>query len=309
MALDVSMKVARHEMGSKGEFDRQKSSFTCSFGTNPGDLPVVSGRYRMLVVDACPWCHRTLAVMKLLGLEKHISIGKASSVKVDKKAGWPFSLDPNHEDPILGIKHVTDIYLATDPNYEKRSTVPVLVDLKTGKIATNDFYNMTKILECDFKPLHKEGAVDLYPKELEADLDHINQIIYDDVNNGVYKTGFATSQEAYEHNYDRLFNRLDMLEGFFGKNEYLVGDRFTDADIRLFVTLARFDIAYYTVFKCNRNLLVQFPNLWKYSKKIYSIPEIRETTNFEAIKRMYWNIEKDPFGIVPKGPDLSCWEE
>ncbi|EPH09797.1 glutathione S-transferase C-terminal domain-containing protein [Facklamia hominis] len=302
-------RVASHEIGSNGEFKRQKSEFTCQFGSGENESPIESGRYRLLVVDGCPWCHRTMIVMKMLGLDEHISIGKASSIQVDKKAGWPFSLDKNHEDPVLKIKHVTDIYLATDPNYDKRATVPVLVDLKTKKVINNDFYNLTKILERDFKPLHKQNALDLYPKELENQLDEMNKMIFDDINNGVYKTGFATSQAAYESNYDRLFMRLDWLEEHFSKNRYLMGDRFTDADIRLFVTLVRFDTAYYPVFRCNRNLIVQFSNIWNYCKELYNIPEIKETTNFYAFKSMYWTIDNNPYGIIPKGPDLSVWNE
>lgn len=298
------------EVDKEGNFHRQKTRFTRPFGTGPDQLPVEKNRYRLLVSYACPWAHRQLIALKLLGLEDAVSVGVVDPVRPTdvKRTDWAFTLDPDGKDPVLGIRYLSEIYLRTDPNYQGRFTVPALVDLKTGQLANNDFYNLLKIWETDWRPLHKEGAPDLYPAELANEIDALNEVIFHDINNGVYKAGFAGSQAAYEAAYDRLFARLDDLEERLSHSRFLFGDQIRDPDIRLYVSLARFDAAYYNGFRCNRNRLIDFPNLWAYARDLYSLPAFKETTHFDHIKKHYHLSAVDnPHQILPKGPDTTEW--
>jgi putative glutathione S-transferase len=184
------------------------------------------------------------------------------------------------------------------------------VDIKTKKVVNNDYFRLTNYLETSWAPFHKENAPDLYPEHLRAEIDALNDIIFHEVNNGVYKCGFAHSQEAYEQAYNTLFARLDELEERLSNQRYLFGDLMTDSDIRLYVTLARFDVAYHTAFKANRNRIVDFPNLWAYARDLYQTPGFGDTTDFESIKKGYFasaNVIANPLKIVPKGPDVSGW--
>ncbi|MDF7676583.1 glutathione S-transferase C-terminal domain-containing protein [Neisseriaceae bacterium ESL0693] len=298
-----------NEIGKEGQFIRQQNRFTTPFGSQPHQLPVEKGRYRLLWAGVCPWAHRQIIAIKLLGLEDVISIGEASPVRTEN--GWEFSLDENGVDPVLGIRYLPEIYARTDPDYQGRATVPAVVDLKTGQVVNNDYFNLTYYWETAFKPFHKPDAPDLYPEHLRADIHHLNQILFDEVNNGVYKAGFAKSQQAYEEAYHLVFNRLDKLEERLAQSRYLLGDHITDADIRLYVTLARFDIAYYPVFKTNRQRLIDFPHLWAYARDLYQIPAFGESTNFDAIKKGYHlgSHSTNPFNILPLGPDISIWQK
>lgn len=302
----VTSEVA-HEINTNGAFVRQKNRFTTPFGSNPEELPVEKNRYRLLWAAICPWAHRSVIAIKLLGLDNIISIGKASPIRTDK--GWEFSLDPNGVDPTLGIRYLPEIYAQTDPQYDGRATVPTVVDTITKKVVNNDYFNLTYYWEEQFKPFHKEGAPDLFPTHLQTEIRSFNQVLFDELNNGVYKAGFAQSQEAYEHAYHLVFKQLDQLETRLSQSRYLFGDQITDADIRLYVTLVRFDAAYYSVFKTNRNRITDFPNLWAYARDLYQIPAFGETTDFDAIKKGYWlgNNAKNPYNILPLGPDLSIW--
>lgn len=297
------------EINSKtGAFERQKNRFTAPFGNGDGELPVEAGRYRLLVSPVCPWAHRQRIAFALLGLDDVISTGIANPVRTEH--GWEFSLDPDGVDPVLGIRYLDEIYLETDPDYKGRATVPAVVDLKTRKVVNNDYFKLTNYWETEWKPFHKDGAPDLYPEELRKDIDELNDIIFHDVNNGVYKAGFARSQEAYEAAYDALFNRLDWLEERLSHQRYLFGDKITDSDIRLYVTLVRFDAAYNLAFRVNRNRLIDFPNLWNYAKDLYQTPGFGDTTDFDGIKRGYLlGGNKNTFNILSKGPDLSIWNE
>lgn len=300
------------EVDQDGNFRRQKTKFLTPFGSEPGQLPVEKGRYRLLVSYACPWAHRQLIALKLLGLEDALNIGVVDPVRptdVDR-TDWAFTLDPDGKDPVLGIHYLSEIYLKTEPDYQGRFTVPAIVDFKTGQLVNNDFYNLLKIWETDWRPLHKEGAPDLYPDDLADEIDQLNEVIFQDINNGVYKAGFAGSQAAYEAAYDKLFARLAELEKRLSHSRFLFGDRIRDTDIRLYVSLARFDAAYYNGFRCNRNRLADFPNLWAYARDLYSIPAFKETTHFDHIKKHYHLSAIDnPHQILPKGPDTSEWLE
>lgn len=304
-------KVARSELANEisqeGAFVRQKNRFTTPFGPGENELPVEADRYRLLWSPICPWAHRQVIAIHLLGLEDVISVGTANPVRTDK--GWEFSLDEGGVDPVLGIRYLPEIYAKTDPDYTGRATVPTIADVKLGIVVNNDYFRLTNYWETVWKPFHKENAPDLYPEELRDEIDSLNDIIFNDINNGVYKAGFAQSQQAYEEAYDSLFARLDELEERLSKQRYLFGDKITDSDIRLYVTLARFDIAYYHVFRTNRNRLIDFPNLWGYARDLYQTPGFGDTTNFDAIKRGYHlgNINENPYGLLPKGPDLSIW--
>jgi putative glutathione S-transferase len=300
----VTTELAK-EINDKGAFVRQKNRFTTPFGPGRDELPVESGRYRLLWARICPWAHRSVIVRRLLGLEDVISLGTANPVRTDK--GWEFSLDKDGIDPVLGIRYLPEIYAKTDPEYTGRATVPTVVDVKRGIVVNNDYFRLTNYLETVWKPFHKENAPDLYPENLRSEIDHLNDILFNDVNNGVYKAGFAHTQKAYEEAYDKLFERLDELELRLSKQRYLFGNQITDSDIRLYVTLVRFDIAYYFVFRTNRNRLIDFPNLWGYTRDLYQTPGFGDTTDFDGIKRGYHSLPASPYNILPKGPDLLIW--
>lgn len=301
------------EITSDGSFKRQTNRFITPFGNNPGELPIEANRYRLLWTAACPWAHRTVIVRNILGLDKVISLGTASPLRPKiAQVDWEFSLDKDGIDPVLGIQYMSEIYKKTDPAYTGRPTVPVMVDLKKQQVANNDYFKLTNYLETAWKPFHKEHAPDLYPKDLRADIDALNEVIFHDINNGVYKCGFALSQEVYEEAYDRLFARLDELEVRLSSQRFLFGDYITDSDVRLYSTLVRFDVSYYTAFRTNRNLIKEFPNLWGYVRDLYQTSGFGDTTDFDAIKQHYHVsitifVDKEDIKILPKGPDLSGW--
>lgn len=299
------------EIDKDGSFKRQTNRFTASFGE---ELPVEAGKYRLLWSPACPWAHRAVIVRKILGLDTSISLGTASPLRPQiDRVDWEFSLDENGKDPELGIQYVSEVYLNADNNYSGRPTVPVMVDIDEKKAVNNDYFNLTTDFETAWASFHKEGAPDLYPKELREDIDYWSEVIFHDINNGVYKCGFAQSQEAYEHAYDQLFARLDKLEQHLSKNRFLLGDYITEADVRFYTTLARFDVAYYNGFNTNRNLIREFPSLWGYARDLYQTEGFGDTTDFHAIKQHYHlsitiNPDLAEKKILPKGPDLSVWE-
>jgi putative glutathione S-transferase len=300
------------EIKADGSFNRQKNRFNTPFSNIDGELPVEAGRYRLLWAAVCPWAHRSVIVRRILGLEEVISLGTASPMRPKlTSVDWEFSLDVDGVDPVLGIRYMSEIYKKTDPDYSGRPTVPVIVDVKEQKVVNNDYFKLTNYLETAWAPFHKEKAPDLYPKPLREEIDALNDVIFHDVNNGVYKCGFAQSQEAYEQAYDTLFTRLDELEERLSNQRFLVGDYITDADVRLYATLIRFDVAYYSAFKANRNRIVDFPNLWGYLRDLYQTAGFGDTTDFDAIKKHYHlsnhitsNDQKGQT-ILPKGPDLS----
>ncbi len=300
------------EVDETGKFNRQKNRFTTPFGSAPGEIPIEAGRYRLLWSPVCPWAHRSVIVRRVLGLEDVISLGTASAMRPQiPRVDWEFSLDEGNKDPVLGIQYISEVYLNTDPSYEGRPTVPAIVDVKEKKVVNNDYFRLTNYFETVWAPFHKENAPILYPEELREEIDAISDVIFHEVNNGVYKCGFARSQEAYEEAYDLLFNRLDELEERLATRRFLLGDYITDADVRLYSTLVRFDVAYYSAFKANRNRIVDFPNLWGYLKDLYQTPGFGDTTDFKAIKMHYHlsnhiaSDDQKSLNILPKGPDLT----
>ena len=295
----------------KGAFVRQQNRFTTPFGAGEGELPVEAGRYRLIWSAACPWATRQMIVRSLLGLEEVFSVGLVDPIRPQKEySDWAFTLDPDGVDPVLQVRYLSDLYLKTDPEYTGRFTVPAIVDIPSGAVVNNDYFNLSYYWETVWRDFHKPGAPDLFPEDLREDIMALNDVIFHEVNNGVYKAGFARAQGAYESAYYTVFKRLDWLDGRLSQSRYLFGGRLTDSDIRLWVTLARFDAAYYNAFRVNRNRLMDFPNLWAYARDLYQIPAFRENTHFDHIKAHY-HVCCDPgntFGIIPKGPDTSLWE-
>jgi putative glutathione S-transferase len=276
-------------------------------GAGPHEWPVEPGRYRLVVSRACPWANRAIIVRRLLGLEDALSMGVCGPTHDERS--WTFDLDPGGRDPVLGIERLQEAFLARYPDYSKGITVPAIVDIPSGKVVTNDFDRITLDLSLEWREHHRDGAPDLYPEHLRDEIDEVNSWVYSDVNNGVYRCGFAGRQSSYERSYDRLFAALDRLEDRLSGQRYLVGDTITEADVRLFTTLVRFDPVYHGHFKCNRNKLAEMPALWGYARDLYQTPGFGDTIDFDHIKRHYYVVHSDinPTGIVPKGPDLSGW--
>jgi glutathionyl-hydroquinone reductase len=269
--------------------------------------PVEPGRYRLVVSRACPWANRAIIVRRLLGLEEALPMAVAGPTH-DWRS-WTFDLDPGGVDPVLGITHLRDAYEARVPGYERGITVPAIVDVPSGAVVTNDFKRITLDLSTEWIDHHRDGAPDLYPERLRDQIDDVAELVYRDVNNGVYEAGFAGTRSSYEDAYRRLFARLDWLEDRLSSQRYLVGDTITEADVRLFTTLVRFDAVYHNHFKCNRNKLIELPVLWAYARDLFQTPGIGDTIDFDHIKRHYYEVHTDinPTGIVPLGPDLSGW--
>lgn len=295
------------ETGAGGAFIRQDYTIRDRITADGASgFPAVPGRYHLYVSLACPWAHRSITVRRLLGLESIISMSVVDPVRDER--GWAFRDGPGYSvDPVNGFAFLSEAYLRTDPTYTGRFTVPCIWDRVTGRLVSNNYPQITLDLETEFTAYHKPGAPDLYPAPWRAEIDAINAVIYADVNNGVYKAGFATAQEPYEAAVDALFARLDWLEARLTGQRFLVGNALTEADIRLFTTLVRFDAVYYGHFKCNLRRLVDYPNLWAYARDLYQRPGFGETVNFDHIKRHYYltHDKINPNHIVPKGPIMD----
>ena len=272
-----------------------------------GDWPVEPGRYRLVAARACPWANRAIIVRRLLGLEDVISMGLCGPVHDEDS--WTFDLDPGGVDPVLGIPRLKDAFEAREPGYPRGITVPAMVEIASGAVVTNDFAQITLDFSTQWREFHREGAPDLYPEELRAEIDEVNRRVYAEVNNGVYRGGFAGTQEAYNAAYDRLFGALEWLTDRLRDERYLVGQTITEADVRLFTTLARFDAVYHGHFKCNRRKLSEMPVLWAYARDLFQTPGFGDTIDFTQIKAHYYVVHHDinPTGIIPQGPDLSGW--
>lgn len=295
-------------MSAQGEYVRDQRYLTTRITADGRDgYPVEPGRYRLVVSRACPWANRSAIVRRLLGLEDVLSMGVCGPTH-DVRS-WTFDLDPGGRDPVLGIERLQEAFFARDPDYPLGITVPAIVDIPSGQVVTNDFAQITLDLSLEWRAHHRPGAPDLYPEHLRDEIDEINAAVFTDVNNAVYEAGFATSQEAYARAYHRLFTRLDALSERLAGRRYLVGDTITEADIRLFTTLARFDAVYHGHFKCNRTKLTEMPVLWAYARDLFQTPGFGDTIDFAQIKEHYYVVHRDvnPTGIVPEGPDPSGW--
>lgn len=270
-----------------------------------GGFKAQPGRYHLYVSLACPWANRTLIFRALKGLESMISVSVVNPYMGSN--GWTFEPAPGVvPDPVSNVQYLYEVYLRANPGYSGRVTVPVLWDLERNVIVNNESADIIRMLNSAFDDVGARPG-DYAPAELLADIDAVNARVYDAVNNGVYKTGFATDQSVYEEEVVNLFTCLDELDALLGRQRYLVGDRITEADWRLFTTLIRFDPVYYGHFKCNLKRLVDYRNLWDYTRELYQVPGVAATINFDHIKQHYYRSHHsiNPTGIVPKGPTLD----
>lgn len=274
-----------------------------------GIWPVEAGRYRLIAARACPWANRTLIVRRLLGLEDAISLGTPGPTH-DVRS-WTFDLDEDGKDPVLGYERLQEAYFARFRDYPRGITVPAIVDIPTKAVVTNNFPQITEDFFKEWKEFHREGAPNLWPEDPEtaAEMEAVMKRVYTEINNGVYRCGFAGTQESYEKAYDRLWTALDWVEERLATRRYLMGDHITEADVRLFTTLVRFDVVYYSHFKCNRQTLATMPNLWGYARDLFQTPGFGDTIDFQQIKEHYYLVHEDinPIGILPVGPDTSGW--
>lgn len=299
-----------------GRFVRQDASFrnwvTADGQPGPtgrGGFAGESGRYHLYVSLACPWAHRTLIFRQLKDLADHIGVSVVHPDMYDD--GWTFETDYDGAtgDRLMGHDFMRQVYLAADPNVTTRVTVPVLWDKKTGTIVSNESSEIIRMFNSAFNEL-TGNTQDFWPGEMRDEIEAVNARIYDTLNNGVYKSGFATTQLAYDEAVAALFDTMDWIEDRLASNRYLLGDRLTEADWRLFTTLVRFDPVYHGHFKCNRNRLVDFPNMWAYTRELYQYPGVAQTVNFDHITRHYYASHRsiNPHGIVPVGPRLNWLE-
>jgi len=263
------------------------------------------GRYHLYISWACPWANRTAIVRELLGLQDVISLSAVDPVRDGR--GWAFREGDGYGlDPVNRFAFLREAYEATQPGYDGHISVPVLWDKQSARIVSNNFPDITLDLDTQFGAW-ADPAYDLYPERLRPEIDELNELIYANVNNGVYRSGFATTQEAYHQAVTRLFATLDELEQRLASQRYLLGDAITEADVRLYVTLARFDPVYYSHFKCNLRRITDYPHLWGYARDLYAIPAFGNNTRFDQIKRHYYTThpQLNPSRIVPDGPVLD----
>ncbi len=277
----------------KGEFARKQSQFR---GTvDPQD--VAPGRFHLYVSYACPWAHRTLIVRSLKKLDKVIPFSVTNAFMGDR--GWTFA--SGHD-----LEYLADVYRGADAHYTGKVTVPVLWDNRKETIVNNESSEIFRILNSSFNA-HTDSLIDFYPAEKQSEINEMNERLYESVNNGVYKCGFACNQNAYEKSFRVLFKSLDEMDQILGERKFLLGDKITESDIRFFTTLIRFDMVYYVHFKCNLRMIKDYPNLSGYLRSLYQIPEIKKTCHFDHIKEHYYKSHRfiNPSGIVPLGPELD----
>ncbi|MBC7267887.1 MAG: glutathione S-transferase C-terminal domain-containing protein [Streptomyces sp.] len=289
-------------------FKRSRSHFTDRITADGRDgWPVAPGRYRLVVSRACPWASRAVISRRLLGLEDALSMAVADPVQDDRS--WRFTLDRDGRDPVLGIRFLGEAYDRRETGYTGGVSVPAIVDVPSGRLVSNDYQRITLDLATEWTALHRDGAPDLYPQARRDEIDAVMAEVYEDVNNGVYRAGFATGQQEYEEACAGVFRRLELLADRLSGRRYLVGDSVTEADIRLFTTLVRFDAVYHGHFKCNRWKLTENRVLWAYARDLFQTPGFGDTVDFDHIKRHYYQVHTgiNPTRIVPLGPDLGGW--
>jgi len=305
-----------------GDFRRQESRFRDWVGHDPltgaaTQFPAQAGRYHLYVSLACPWCHRTAIVRELAGLAQALPISYAAPFRDER--GWAFTGESFNDGPggryvdeLHGWQFMAEGYRISDPGFRGRVTVPVLWDAHGGRIVNNESSDIIRMMAApdSLGGLGTAGGLDLYPQRLRAEIDEINARVYDTVNNGVYRAGFARRQDAYERAFGELFDSLSWLEGLLGQRRYLLGEQITEADWRLFPTLVRFDEVYELHFRCNRRRIVDHPNLWAYARELHQWPGVAATVAMDQIKRHYYTThdELNPKRIIPVGPGYD-WSE
>jgi len=290
------------ETTASGAFRRQASRFrNWVRADGSSDFPAEAGRYHLYVSYACPWAHRAIIAREL----KHLTgvIGMTVVDPLRDERGWAFRDEP---DPLNGFEFLAEAYAKSDPTFDGRVTVPVLWDKQQGVIVNNESSEIIRMLNSEFGEW-SQGTTDWYPEVLREELDALNERVYDTINNGVYRAGFATTQAAYEEAVTPLFESLHWLEERLADRRFLFGDSYTEADWRLFTTLIRFDPVYHGHFKCNLRRLIDFPNLWRYVRELYHQPGVAGTVDFDHIKRHYYVTHRaiNPTGVVPLGPELD----
>ena len=295
----------------EGEFDRMESTFrhwvTADGSAGPtGDagFKAEAGRYHLYVSDACPWAHRTVVFRTLKKLESIISISFVEAEMLDD--GWTFSSNGRYKDDLFGFRYVYEVYQKADSQFTGQITVPILWDKKQNTIVNNESSEIIRMLNTAFNEITGD-TTDYYPEHLRAEIDSVNQPVYDNINNGVYRCGFATTQAAYERAFDRLFNELNNVENILAKQRYLAGNQLTEADWRLFTTLVRFDAVYVGHFKCNLRRIKDYENISNYMRELYQVPGIADTLDIDYCKRHYYvsHTSINPTQIIPKGPALD----
>jgi len=290
----------------EGEFKRMDSTFRNWISADGStEFKAEADRYHLYVSNACPWAHRTVIFRKLKKLENVIGLSIVEAEMLDD-AGWTFTEQGEYIDHLHGFKFAHEIYTRTDENFSGQITVPILWDKKLNTIVNNESSEIIRMLNSEFNEF-TDVKIDFYPPELRDKIDAINEPVYENINNGVYRCGFATSQSAYEKAFDRLFKQLDIVENILSKQRYLVGDAITEADWRLFTTLIRFDAVYVGHFKCNLKRIEDYPNLSNYLRELYQMPGIAETVDINYIKRHYYfsHTSVNPTQLIPKGPQLN----
>ena len=300
----------RDQEDEQGKFVRPSTTFRNQITSDGSSgFKAEPGRYHLYISWACPWAHRTAIMRRLKGLEDVIGLSVVAA-EIDQNS-WEFSdTEPGCiPDTVNNTRYLWELYLKAEPNYSGRVTVPVLWDTQTGTIVNNESREIVKMFDTQFEAYAKND-VDFYPEKLQSAIDEIADAIYQPINNGVYKAGFATTQSAYDEAVTELFANLDHWESVLAKQRYLAGDRITEADWFMFTTLLRFDAVYYVHFKCNLRRIVDYPNLWNYLKDLYQQPGIKETCNLDHIKRHYYRSHPNvnPTRIVPKGPIIDFEE-
>ena len=306
MMIEGEWKNEGYEKDDKGRFQRNPTTFRDRITADGSSgFPAVANRYHLYVSYACPWAHRTLIMRSLKELTDAISISVVDPLMAED--GWEFSdFRGTIPDTVNDTKYLRKVYAIADSNYTGRVTVPILWDKETSTIVNNESREIIRMFDTEFRDI-ASNEVDLYPQGLKDKVDRAIDDIYDPINNGVYKAGFAKSQSAYEEAVTELFAALDYWEDILAKQKYLCGDSLTEADICMFTTLFRFDAVYYVHFKCNLRHIWDYPNLWNYLKNIYHYPGVKETCNLEHIKLHYYQSHPhiNPSGIVPKGPSIN----
>lgn len=288
----------------EGEFDRQETTFRNWIGDADDEFPAESGRYHLYVSYACPWAHRTLITRALKGLEDVISVDVVDPYRDED--GWQFTPEKDGctPDTVNGFDYLREVYRAADPNYTGRVTVPVLWDRERETIVNNESAEIMRMLDTAFSPKRFSTSVNLYPEGYQEEIDRIIDAIYDPINNGVYRAGFAETQDAYERAVEDLFTALDHWNEVLSEQRYLAGDVLTEADIAMFTTLIRFDDVYHTHFKCNRRKISEYPSLWNYLKELYQLPGVAKTVDLAQIREHYYTTQTviNPKRIVAVGP-------
>jgi glutathionyl-hydroquinone reductase len=306
MMIDGKWTNEAYKQDEQGRFQRNPTTFRNQITADGANgFPAVGDRYHLYVSYACPWAHRTLIMRQLKGLTDAISISAVDPLMAED--GWEFSDFPGTvPDTINHTKYLRDVYAIADPHYTGRVTVPILWDKETSTIVNNESREIIRMFDTEFAEI-AQNNIDLYPQELQTKIDQAIADIYNPINNGVYRAGFARSQEAYTEAVTELFTALDYWEEILANQAYLCGDSLTEADICMFTTLFRFDAVYYVHFKCNLRHIWDYPNLWNYLKRIYQYPGVKDTCNLEHIKLHYYQSHPhiNPSGIVPNGPLIN----